>query len=167
MRYLILLRHAKAVRDHEAQTDFERGLTKRGRLEARRAGELIARAGLRPDRALISPARRTSETFAALATNVGEAHFEEDLYLAPARSVLRLARAAGEADTVLVIGHNPGLKEVGLRLSETGGGHNAWARERLELGFPTAWASVFAVDGSPAPDRARLIYLLAPERAPD
>jgi phosphohistidine phosphatase len=54
MRTLILMRHAKAVRAHEADSDEARGLTGRGRRDAAAAGEAMRAAGLKPALALVS-----------------------------------------------------------------------------------------------------------------
>ena len=56
MRTLILFRHAKAVRAHEAESDEARGLTGRGRREAALAGAAMEDAGLKPTLALVSTA---------------------------------------------------------------------------------------------------------------
>jgi len=45
MPHLILVRHAKAVERMEAEDDFERGLTDRGRADAARAGQALAEPG--------------------------------------------------------------------------------------------------------------------------
>ena len=63
MRRLMLLRHAKS--DWPTGVgDQDRPLGPRGRHDAPRMGEEMARRGLRPDLAIISTARRTLETFA-------------------------------------------------------------------------------------------------------
>ena len=64
---LILLRHAKAVREHEAPSDFERGLTERGLNDAAAAGAAIAAVGWDVDVALASPAARTLQTLRTVA----------------------------------------------------------------------------------------------------
>ena len=62
MRTLILLRHAKAVRAHEADSDEARALTPRGRRDAAAAGAAMAEGALKPALALVSTAQRTRET---------------------------------------------------------------------------------------------------------
>jgi len=89
MRTLILLRHGKAVRDHEAPSDEARPLTDRGRREAAQAGREIAAARLAPARALISTAQRTRETAEAALAELGPLvrTFAPDLYMAGPETV--------------------------------------------------------------------------------
>ncbi len=62
MRRLILFRHAKSAWP-QGVPDNERPLAERGRLAAPLMGAYIARHGLIPDLALVSPARRTEQTW--------------------------------------------------------------------------------------------------------
>ena len=70
----------------------------------------------RPDLIICSPAERTRETFALVAGEAGfetEPLYDERIYEASAARLLRvLADAGGEAQTVLLIGHNPGMEEL-------------------------------------------------------
>ena len=67
MRRLMLLRHAKTERAEPGQRDRDRKLTKRGRDDAAVIGAYMARHGLSPDLALVSPAKRAQETWALVA----------------------------------------------------------------------------------------------------
>jgi phosphohistidine phosphatase len=148
MKTLILMRHAKAVREHEAATDKARGLTPRGMRDAAAAGAAIAKLGVAPDAAVISTARRTRETYAEVGPVVGmpESSFEEKLYLASAETIWREAGNTN-ADTVLVIGHNPGLHALAAELVEQSHDKSRLAQDVLSR-FPTsAWAA-FEVDGA-------------------
>lgn len=63
---LLLLRHGKAEPHGHPGGDGERALVEKGREQARRAGELIRKAGGLPDIVLTSPllrARQTAEAF--------------------------------------------------------------------------------------------------------
>jgi phosphohistidine phosphatase len=133
---LVLFRHAKAVRHHEAPTDRDRALTPRGRHDAERAAAQLAAAGFKPDAVLVSPAVRTRETWAAAAALKGEtaAEYPEPLYLAEARDILREAEEAGAA-RVLVIGHNPGLHDLACELARAG---RPEALARMHEHFPTS-----------------------------
>ena len=64
---LLLLRHAKSSWDDASLADRDRPLADRGRKAARRIGRLLGERGWRPDRALVSPARRTQETWELIA----------------------------------------------------------------------------------------------------
>ena len=63
MKQLLLLRHAKSSWDDPALADFDRPLALRGRKDAQRMGREIAVRGWLPQRALVSPAARTRETW--------------------------------------------------------------------------------------------------------
>lgn len=147
METLILMRHGKAVRDHEAPSDRARGLTDRGRNEAASIGAQIAQAGLAIDLALVSPARRTQETFEALQSTLGHtpARTLEGLYMADAEDIFASAQACGAAH-VLVIGHNPGLHDLVRRLLAQSYEHSALAQD-LSAHFPTSAFAAFALSG--------------------
>ena len=67
MLRLMLLRHAKTERLRRHQHDRERILTKRGRADAGNVARYMVSYCLVPDRVVVSPARRTQETWALLA----------------------------------------------------------------------------------------------------
>ncbi len=114
MRRLILLRHAKSDRPAGVR-DLERPLNKRGRRAAPAVGKRMAEEGLRPDLALVSPATRTRETWAAIKDELGAPPDETvpEIYEAAAEDILAAIRGASEeAATLLVVGHNPGLGDL-------------------------------------------------------
>lgn len=133
MRTLILLRHAKAVRAHEAPDDRSRALTGRGRREAGQAGAVMEAAGLKPALALVSTAARTRETAEyALANFKLETRLEDALYHAAPEGIWD-AFESSEASSVVIVGHNPGMGELvsmlvhqahdGSKLARDLGGH--------------------------------------------
>ena len=63
MRRLLLLRHAKTERAEAGERDRDRKLTNRGRNDAPVIGTFMAKHGLVPDLALVSPAARAQETW--------------------------------------------------------------------------------------------------------
>lgn len=146
MRTLILLRHAKAVRAHEAPSDEARGLTGRGRREAAAAGAAMEAAGLRPTLALVSSSVRTRETAEhGLAHFQLETRFEGALYHASPEGVWD-AFAAGDAESVVIVGHNPGIGElVGMLVHQAHDGSKL-ARE-FAGHFPTAAFAAFEIRG--------------------
>ncbi|MFN3512970.1 MAG: SixA phosphatase family protein [Phenylobacterium sp.] len=156
MERLILLRHGKAERDSESGQDFDRKLTGRGRRESAEMAQTLADLGLVPDLVLVSPAVRTRETWEACAPAFpgAQARWEPELYHAEERVVRRAAEAAGEISrNVMVVGHNPGLQELTIRLLAEGGAPPA-LRAKAHGAFPTAAAAVFLFDavGRPAYD---------------
>jgi len=147
MRTLILLRHGKAVREHEAPTDRERVLTDRGRRDAAEAGARIAAARLQPTLALASPAARTRETAAcALSALPGLAvEFLDPLYMATAETIWALFENA-TADSVLIVGHNPGLSDLAALLVDQDHDGSRLARE-VHDGLSTAAFAAFEIRG--------------------
>lgn len=145
MRRLLLLRHAKSGHP-PGVADLDRPLDARGRAAAPRMGAYLAAEGLHPDRALVSPARRTRETWEAVAPSLGDVPVEivRTIYEAPPAALLDAIRAAPDtAGTLILVGHNPGLEAVTEMLAESGPRE---ARNRLAHGFPTAALAVIAFD---------------------
>src|SRR4051794_31093456 len=108
-RVLLLVRHAKA--ESYAATDHERPLSDRGVTEAAAAGTWLAARDVAPQRALVSDALRTRQTFEAMAVEAGwtiEPEYDSTLYEADAETVLDVVRGLDDdVSTVLVVGHNP------------------------------------------------------------
>ena len=137
MHRLILFRHAKAEGRAASGEDFDRDLTERGRRDARLVADALKARGIKADLALVSGARRTRSTWDVVSVNLafGEARFEDALYCAPAVSLLGAAERSGEAGTVLVLAHNPGLHDLAVRLIASG---DIEARERVNEKLPTS-----------------------------
>lgn len=147
MQSLILMRHAKAVRDSEAASDEARGLTDRGRLEARAAGAAILAERLPIDLALVSPAARTRETFeeTGLAGHAAALQIVDGLYLADAASLWRTACISGAAN-VLILAHNPGLQDLIADLVRQSGDRSRLSLDLL-VHLPTAAWAAFSIGG--------------------
>jgi phosphohistidine phosphatase len=145
MKTLFLLRHAKSGWNDAGQNDHDRTLTARGRRAAELVSLYLAQRGAPPSLVLCSTARRTLETLEPLRHRLG-LPFEADraLYLAePAAILARLARVDDRESGVLVVGHNPGLHELGVLLAAGGDGA---ARARLREAFPTAALAILELD---------------------
>ena len=121
MKTLLVLRHAKSSWDDAALDDHERPLNKRGRRDAPRMGELVREHGLIPDVVISSDAvraRLTAEAVVEAARYAGEILLDRRLYLAGPADILSLLRTVGEkAETVMIVGHNPGLEELVAQLT--------------------------------------------------
>jgi phosphohistidine phosphatase len=106
---LILWRHAEAE-DGNPGGDMARGLTKRGRKQAKQMAHwLDDHLGGGDWKILVSPAQRTLQTVEPLGRE-----FEVSEALSTATNAERVLRAAGwpDARNVLVVGHQPTLGEV-------------------------------------------------------
>ena len=104
--------------------------------------------GLLPDLVLVSSARRTLQTLAALEPWQDPPRVEplDALYLAPASDLLDVLRhATPAARCVLLVGHNPGLHDLAMTLA---GAHAATTDKQVQLlasGYPSGALSEFSV----------------------
>jgi phosphohistidine phosphatase len=147
MHTLYLLRHAKSSWSDPSLADHERPLAPRGERDAKRVAKHLRRLEVRPALVLCSSAARTRATAELIRPSLGGAplEVEEALYAAGSEALLERLRALPEgADSVLLIGHNPGLHELALTLASTGP-----ELERLEEKFPTAGLATLLVRRSP------------------
>jgi phosphohistidine phosphatase len=116
MRTLLVLRHAKSSRDEPARDDHERPLNTRGLRDGPHMGELLREHGLLPDLVISSDAVRARVTAQAVAKSAGYAGdilLDPRLYLASPADILSLLQSVrGNAETVMIVGHNPGLEEL-------------------------------------------------------
>lgn len=166
MPTLYLIRHAKSDLG-SGETDHERTLNPRGAEAAVRMGEHLEGLGARPQRVLCSSARRALETWSGLTSawslDADCLTVSDRLYLASAADLLALLHEQpAEADSVLLIGHNPGFHDLALGLAGEG---DRDAYDRLcdefpagslcELGLDTAWSAL-------RPGAARLVRFDAP-----
>jgi phosphohistidine phosphatase len=146
MKRLSLLRHAKSDWHDPSLTDFQRPLNGRGRDNARAMGREMRALGLAWDCIIASPAARVTETLDGLEECMGAlpVHYDERVYLASTETLLAIVRAADDrCDTLLLVGHNPGMERLALALSGGGALH-----DRVAEKFPTgALAEIaFAVE---------------------
>lgn len=108
---LILTRHAESVCSDDPLKDHNRVLDPRGRRTADAIGGWMAARGHVPGRALLSSARRATETWSRIARRLPgavETRTSGDLYHAAPESVLA-ELAVETASCVIVVAHNPGL----------------------------------------------------------
>lgn len=122
-RELFILRHAKSDWDSDAKQDSERPLNKRGRKDAPRMGAWMREHYLYPGLVLCSTAVRARETLEAVAQELElspeRMQFLDELYLANLGTLLKILRdIPAERNSVMLVGHNPGLDELTSYLSK-------------------------------------------------
>lgn len=166
MKKLTLLRHAKSSWDDPVQRDFDRPLNQKGRRAARTVGAHLRSAGMVWDHVIASPAARVVDTLDGIWDGYGRTLkpvWERRVYLASATTLLeRLHEAPPEADSILLVGHNPGLEDLVLMLVPDEGEP---LRDTLEEKFPTASVAVLEFEGDwqdLAPRAARLVSFIRP-----
>lgn len=119
MKTLLILRHAKSSHDDASLDDHDRPLAKRGRKDSKKIARLIDDKEMWPQLILSSTAERAASTAKRVVKKSkrdefpGEIQYHRDLYLAePEEYVEVVKRLAGKADSVMVVGHNPGMEDL-------------------------------------------------------
>lgn len=158
MRELLLLRHAEAMDAAPDGRDIERPLSLHGEGQARAVGAWLASQDIAPDAVLCSAARRAEMTAAAVCAQLRAPppQLLPAIYQATPGELLALVELhAGEAQCVLLVGHNPGLEQLLALLTE---GRSAGGRGLA----PATLARVELVDGLAEPGCGRLRALWSP-----
>ncbi len=144
MVQLILMRHGVAA---PGMRDRERPLDERGRMQTRMQGASLAAHIGKVSCALVSPARRTRQSFENLQVgglDVEQVRWCEALYSGGYTQVLEKIRTCGKGGgeggcaSLLVVGHEPTLSQLIFRLAVP----ESCARMQVAWGFSTAMAVV-------------------------
>ncbi|MCK9537585.1 SixA phosphatase family protein [Dokdonella sp.] len=156
-RQIILVRHAHAESTQPGQNDAARGLSIGGEAEADAAGAWLREHGAAPARVLCSPAVRAQDTCERVLAVLGysDARTDARIYEATPATLLRVLDEHAEADSILLVGHNPGLEHLLALLTE---GHSGAGR-----GMPpgsVAWLE--APPGNLEPGGARVRHFWWP-----
>ena len=179
-RKLVLLRHAKSA--WPDVPDHERPLARRGQRDAPVMGRWLRAAGHMPDQVLCSTARRARETWQLAQAGLEAtppASFDDGVYHGSAEQLLdMIRRAPPAAKTLLIVGHDPAIAELALRLTATTSPAHMGAvsdaapaaiLDRMRAKFPTAAIAVFEFAGNwdqLGPGTARLTHFVTPRDLP-
>ncbi|MGW3208818.1 SixA phosphatase family protein [Streptomyces sp. NPDC001135] len=148
LRRLVVLRHAKSAWP-EGVEDHRRPLAPRGLRDAPAAGRALADADCLPDLALCSPAVRARRTWELASAEWGTpppVRYDRRLYAAGVSDLLEVVREAPpEVETLLLVGHNPGLEDLVLELAGDGLDDTL---DRVRTKFPTSAIAVLDWHGS-------------------
>jgi phosphohistidine phosphatase len=124
MKTLLLLRHAKSSWDSPASKDYDRPLAPRGERDAPRVGKALRDAAVDLDLVVSSPAmraRQTAERVLEAARYDGPVRYEEAIYEASVAELMGVVRdLPDKAETVMLVGHNPGFEMLLGALCGTG-----------------------------------------------
>ncbi|MFN3846220.1 MAG: SixA phosphatase family protein [Paracoccaceae bacterium] len=118
MKRLILTRHAKSSWENPLTPDHDRPLNERGKAAAADLGQWLASRSYVPDLVLCSDALRTRKTWSGIAPALPGSpvlELKPALYHAGPEVMLAVLHKV-DADTVMMIGHNPGIAEFASRL---------------------------------------------------
>jgi len=147
MRRLVIFRHGKAETVGPEGGDRERPLARKGWAQSAETAAWLAQSGFSPNLVFVSPSLRTRQTWEGAAGRfpAARATFPEALYLADINTLINTVTEVGEdADTVMLVGHNPGLEELCQAFAEQAGIDRKLAK-RLAEGLPTGAAVVFQI----------------------
>lgn len=165
-KQLLIMRHAQSSWDDSRLSDFERPLNERGHKDAPRMAEFLLQRQSLPAWIASSTAvraRQTAELFLQNCppdTNI-RLELVDEFYHAPARIYLRYLSQLNEVgtDSVMLVGHNPGLEELFRQLAG-----------RSEH-FPTAAIAKFSVEaeswGQFSAELCKLIEFWRPKQVLD
>lgn len=165
---LFVLRHAKSSWDDPGLADHERPLAPRGRRAVEAIAAHVDAEGIAPELVLCSSARRTRETLEGVAVG-GEHVIEPELYGANCQDILeRLHRVPEEVGSVMLVGHNPALQALVLRLADGDGDGASDGSDLAEVRrkFPTGALATLTFDGAwteLSPRSARLAAFVRPK----
>ncbi len=165
IKQLFILRHAKSSWDNPGLEDHERPLAPRGQRACAVMAEHLRTNAIKPELVLCSSSRRTRETLAGVAPT-GEHVIDPQLYSASAEELLdRLRQLRDDLSSAMVIGHNPALQMLVLRLARRDGDDVA-VRSAVERKFPTGALATLTFDcdwAELAAGRAHLAEFLTPK----
>jgi phosphohistidine phosphatase len=120
-RVLVLARHARAVWASAGQSDEDRPLAPEGVRDAERLAAALRERGLTAARILASPAERAALTATILARGLGGGEDPlpcASLYSGGVAAYLEaVATRPDEEKEIVLVGHNPTLESVLMRLS--------------------------------------------------
>ncbi|MGH3676011.1 MAG: SixA phosphatase family protein [Mycobacterium sp.] len=139
-RTLLLLRHAKS--DYPpGVADHERPLAPRGVREAGLAGDWLRAHVPAVNAVLCSTATRTRQTLARTQIEAPVTYVDRLYDATPGAVIDEINGVEPEAETLLVIGHEPAMSQVALGLA-TADGSNKIAAEHISTKFPTSAIAV-------------------------
>jgi phosphohistidine phosphatase len=163
-KQLFILRHAKSSWDNPGLEDHERPLAPRGQRACTVMADHLRTNAIKPELVLCSSSRRTRETLEAVAPT-GEHLIEAQLYSASVEGMLdRLRRLPDDVSSVMVIGHNPTVQMLVLRLARREG--DGAVRSAVERKFPTGALATLTFEcgwNELAAGRAHLAEFLTPK----
>ena len=158
-KVLYILRHAEARAPASGQEDHDRPLTPGGAEDAAVMGKYMKSAGIRPDLVLCSTAARCRQTLDIILPSPlegegqgggqphplspslkgrGNIEYTDRLYLASANELVALLKDTPESvHSLMLVGHNPGLHELCMKLAKDG-----------PATFPTGALATIAFDGA-------------------
>lgn len=150
LKRLVLLRHAKS--DYPlGVSDHDRPLAARGNREAPAAGAWLRDHEVVPDYIVLSDAQRTRATCAWVISELGEKaptpYMDSRIYGASSTRLCSIINETPDTvTTLLVIGHQPVLQELAMRLASADSDEEAVYE--LAMNYPTLGLTVLQTEKS-------------------
>jgi phosphohistidine phosphatase len=157
---LFIVRHAKSDWSNDFTNDFERPLARRGEQSLPVIADWLHAHHVMPELLISSPAQRAKQTaeaiFRRLQIPEKNAKFDKRLYLASTETLLEilteLADLTAQPDSVMLVGHNPGLENLvlllcGDPLPYTSDGKLLTTGNIVQLRFKQSWGDLSAKQG--------------------
>lgn len=128
MKLVYLLRHGKADRPAGGVPDKQRPLLPRGSREVAKMCRKMVKKGMTPEVIISSTATRAFETAEVAARELGynadKIERMDEIYGAEADELrILLQNQQEDRNSVLMVGHNPGLEELAAMLTRDYSGH--------------------------------------------
>lgn len=119
---IFILRHAHTESFSESGKDFGRNLTEGGYAEAQRMAQRLAAESFQIDHVICSTANRTQQTLEMIWSGFGakapQVTHSDSVYLADLEELMtQIHLLPDEQDSVMLVGHNPGLHQLVQSLS--------------------------------------------------
>jgi phosphohistidine phosphatase len=167
-RSLLLVRHAKSAWDDASLADHDRPLAPRGRRALPQLHDHLMYAQHRPELVMCSSACRTMETLDGIRAAIPQqarVELDTEFYVADADALsARIREVDNSIACTMVIGHNPTIQDVALRLTGSG---DPDLRAQIALKVPTGAVVTLSFDGAWADlsaESARIDDFFVPRR---
>jgi phosphohistidine phosphatase len=117
MKYLYLIRHAKASDDYNRINDFDRPLKSKGILQAHQMSEKLIKKNIKPDAILSSTASRALQTAHIFALKnelkLNELILDKNIYESTIGDIINsISQVNNQIAHLFLFGHNPSITHV-------------------------------------------------------
>jgi phosphohistidine phosphatase len=119
MLSLYVMRHAKSSWKNKHLKDFERPLSKKGKLEIKFISKFLKDKKIKFDLAYVSSSKRTKQTYKKLIQKIKikQTIFSEELYLTSSDIIINfIKKTKSKFKKIILINHEPTCKKLVIKL---------------------------------------------------